>query len=414
VLIAVLIASGSHAYAELLTGSLPPPADQLEAVEKALERSGRRQQDLSGELRRLEEQTAAISQQLIETAALIQSREALIAASERKIERLRREESALAASFRERNDQLADLLSGIILLESNPPPALVVTSGDALQAVRAAMLFGVAVPSLQGEIKRLASDLARLNGLADAIAQETDGLQSHLATLRSEDLKLEELHDRKRVLKDLRGDDLKRERKIAAELAVKAKSLRQLLEALAREAKKRELEQQAAIADAVRRAQSLADPGIAFSTRLGRLAYPVLGEIVRSYGEADGLGGELKGMLIATRPGAQITSPADARVEFAGSFRSYGQLLILDVGEGYHVLLAGLGRIEVETGQSVRGGEPVGISADVRASGRMIGAGVEELKPVVYVELRKTGEAIDSAPWWIGGVRQARSEKGQD
>lgn len=148
--------------------------------------------------------------------------------------------------------------------------------------------------------------------------------------------------------------------------------------------------------------------------RLGKLAYPVLGEIVRRYGEADGLDGELKGMLIATRAGAQVTSPADAKVEFAGSFRSYGRLLILDVGEGYHVLLAGLGRIEVETGQTVRGGEPVGISADAQAPGRMIGAGVEESKPVVYVELRKTGEAIDPAPWWIGSVKQARSEKGQN
>ena len=131
---------------------------------------------------------------------------------------------------------------------------------------------------------------------------------------------------------------------------------------------------------------------------------------MRRYGEADGLGGELKGLLIATRTGTQVTSPADAKVEFAGSFRSYGQLLILDVGEGYHVLLAGLGQIEVETGQMVRGGEPVGISADARAPGGMIGAGIEEARPVVYVELRKTGEVIDPAPWWIAGVSAVSGE----
>jgi septal ring factor EnvC (AmiA/AmiB activator) len=77
-------------------------------------------------------------------------------------------------------------------------------------------------------------------------------------------------------------------------------------------------------------------------------------------------------------------------------------------------LLAGLGRIEVETGQTVRGGEPLGIAADARAQGRRLGAGVEQSKPVVYVELRKSGESIDPAPWWIGGVKQARSEKGQN
>ncbi len=211
-----------------------------------------------------------------------------------------------------------------------------------------------------------------------------------------------------------RGEDLKKEREAAAALAAKAQDLRQLIEALAEQARKRKLEEAAAVEEAVRRARLQAEPGVAFSARRGKLSYPVLGQIVRRYGEADGFGGELKGMLIATRTGAQVTSPADAKVEFAGSFRSYGQLLILDVGEGYHVLLAGLGGIEVETGQMVRGGEPLGISADARASGRMIGAGVEESKPVVYLELRKTGEAIDPAPWWIGGTRQASSEKGQN
>jgi septal ring factor EnvC (AmiA/AmiB activator) len=411
-LLAVLIAVGPHANAELLTGAgAPVPAQQLEAVERALTRSGRRQQDLSGEVRSLDDEATAISLRLIETAALIQSREALVAASEKKIASLRRDESALAMNFSERNDQLADLLSGVVLLERNPPPALVVTAGDALQAVRAAMLFGAAVPALRNEIDTLTHDLARLASLEAAIALETQGLHAHLTKLRSAELGLEELHDRKKELAATRGEDLKKEREAAASLAAKAKTLRQLVDALAEQAEKRQLEDQAAAEDAVRRARS---PRIAFSTRRGKLAYPVLGEIVRRYGEADGLDGELKGMLIATRAAARVTSPADAKVEFAGSFRSYGQLLILDVGEGYHVLLAGLGRIEVETGQTVRGGEPVGISADAQAPGRMIGAGVEESKPVVYVELRKTGEAIDPAPWWIGGVKQARSEKGQN
>lgn len=414
-LLAVLIAIGPHAKAEILTGSIAPvPAKELEAVERALTRSDRRQQDLTGEVRSLDEQAAAISQQLIETAALIQSREAIIARSEEKIAALGREESAVRLNFAQRNDQLADLLSGLVLLERNPPPALAVTAGDVLQAVRAAMLFGAALPALRNEINALTQDLARLANLEAAVALETRELQAHLAKLRSAELGLEDLHDRKKELAAQRGEDLRKEREIAANLAAKAKTLRQLIEALAEQARKRRIEEAAAVADAVRRAQSLTGHGIAFSTRQGKLAYPVLGQIVRQYGEADGLGGELKGMLIATRTGAQVTSPADAKVEFAGSFRSYGQLLILDVGEGYHVLLAGLGRIEVETGQTVRGGEPVGISADARAPGRMIGAGVEESKPVVYVELRKTGEAIDPAPWWIGGVRQARSEKGQN
>ncbi len=400
--VAALAVTGECGAAEVSTGSVSPaPAIELEAIEKALSRSALRQQDLTGEVRSLDEQRAAIALQLIETAALVQSREALITASERNIASLRREESALGRKFTERNDQLADLLSGVVLLERNPPPALVVTAGDALQAVRAAMVFGAALPALRGEINVLNQDLARLASLEAAIAQETHHLHAHVAKLRSAGLALEDLQDRKKELAARRGEDLKKEREAAAALAAKARDLRQLIEALAEQARNRKLAE-------------AAQSGAVFSARRGKLSYPVLGQIVRRYGEADGLGGEFKGMLIATRAGAQVTSPADAKVEFAGSFRSYGQLLILDVGEGYHVLLAGLGGIEVETGQTVRGGEPLGISADARASGRMIGAGVEESKPVIYLELRKTGEAIDPDPWWIGGTRQASSEKGQN
>ena len=259
--LAVLIAMGPHASAEPLTGSIAPvPAQELDAVERALTRSSRRQQDLSGEVRKLDDEAAALSLQLIETAALIQSREALVAATEEKIASLRREESILATNFAERNDQLADLLSGLVLLERNPPPALVVTAGDALQAVRAAMLFGAAVPALRSEIAALTRDLARLAGVEAAIALETEELRTHLARLRSAELTLEDLHDRKKELAARRGEDLRKERKAAADLAAKAKTLRQLIEALTDDARKRKLEEQAAVEQAVRRAQSSGGP----------------------------------------------------------------------------------------------------------------------------------------------------------
>ena len=65
---------------------------------------------------------------------------------------------------------------------------------------------------------------------------------------------------------------------------------------------------------------------------------------MRKFGDDDGFGGKTRGVFVATRAGAQVVTPADGHVEFAGPFRSYGQLLILNTGGGYHVLLAGLGK----------------------------------------------------------------------
>ena len=157
----------------------------------------------------------------------------------------------------------------------------------------------------------------------------------------------------------------------------------------------------------MRQEEFLLRPSVAFSSIKGRLEFPVQGQILKRFGQDDGLGSELRGLAVATRALAQVTSPADGKVEFAGPFRSYGQLLILDAGEGYLVLMAGMKEISADIGQSVRAGEPVGIMGKGPSSVTLLGDQVQEARPVLYVELRKNGEAVDSAPWWIGGTKEA-------
>jgi septal ring factor EnvC (AmiA/AmiB activator) len=113
-------------------------------------------------------------------------------------------------------------------------------------------------------------------------------------------------------------------------------------------------------------------------------------------------------VALATRDGAQVTAPADGHVEFSGPFRSYGQVLILNVGGGYHVLLAGLGQVTAQTGEFLRAGEPVGQMASGPSSVTLLGDVVGDKRPVLYIEFRNSADAIDSTPWWIGGTQEAR------
>jgi septal ring factor EnvC (AmiA/AmiB activator) len=149
---------------------------------------------------------------------------------------------------------------------------------------------------------------------------------------------------------------------------------------------------------------SLKDPGrlapaIKFASASRLLPLPVNGVRIKEYGAADGLGGTEKGLSIATRPGAQITAPTDGWVVYSGPFRNYGQLLILNAGDGYHVLLAGMERISVDLGQFVVTGEPVAVMGGraQTATAVAIGSG----QPVLYVEFRKDGTPIDPGPWWV-------------
>jgi murein hydrolase activator len=139
----------------------------------------------------------------------------------------------------------------------------------------------------------------------------------------------------------------------------------------------------------------------------GKLNYPVQGNILKQYGEDNGLGSPLEGVAIAVAANQNVISPVNGKVEFAGPFRSYGQLLIINAGEGYLVLLAGMKQISAEMGQSIRAGEPVGMMGEGPSSIALIGGDTELSRPVLYTEFRKNNEPVDPSPWWLGGRKEA-------
>jgi septal ring factor EnvC (AmiA/AmiB activator) len=140
-------------------------------------------------------------------------------------------------------------------------------------------------------------------------------------------------------------------------------------------------------------------PKVAFADAKGLLPLPVTGTETAVFGADDGLGGKTQGISLSTRDGAVVSSPNDGWVVYAGPFRSYGELLIINAGGGYHVLLAGMERIDVQLGQFVLAGEPVAVMPSRKlASTEAAIAGTTQ--PALYIEFRKDGASIDPAPWW--------------
>ena len=121
----------------------------------------------------------------------------------------------------------------------------------------------------------------------------------------------------------------------------------------------------------------------------GRLTLPARGDIVQEFGQSGDYGATSKGVTIRTRAGAEVVAPYDGQVVFAGPFRGYGPILIIEHTEGYHTLLAGLSRIDAAPGQWLLAGEPVGVMGEQRD-----GDG-----PALYVELRRNGRPINPLPW---------------
>jgi septal ring factor EnvC (AmiA/AmiB activator) len=144
-------------------------------------------------------------------------------------------------------------------------------------------------------------------------------------------------------------------------------------------------------------------PAIPFHLAKGQLPLPAQGRRVLAFGEKNQFGRTSQGIVIETRPGGTVVSPCDGWVVYAGEFRSYGQVLIINAGGGYHVLLANLARNDVDVGRFVLAGEPVGaMSTNVAVKSK-------DAAPLLFVEFRnKDGRSIDPAPWWAGGSQKVQ------
>jgi murein hydrolase activator len=140
------------------------------------------------------------------------------------------------------------------------------------------------------------------------------------------------------------------------------------------------------------------EPSIRFANSQGLLPFPVQGRTLIKFGQIDRDGTASKGIHIETRHGAQVVSPCDGSILYAGPFRSYGQLLIIDPGGGYHIVIAGIDRIQVIQNQGVLAGEPIAAMASEPRSGEKTSA-----RPILYVEFRREQQSIDPAPWWSAG-----------
>jgi len=133
-------------------------------------------------------------------------------------------------------------------------------------------------------------------------------------------------------------------------------------------------------------------PAGSFAARKGKLTFPAVGRLIARYGEVDSLGLTAKGITLRTRPDAPVVAVHDGKVIYAGPFRGYGRIIIIEHGHGFLTLLAGLERIDVHAGQGVLAGEPVGTMQGP--------IGIDDTRSrQLYIELRRDGAPVDPLAW---------------
>lgn len=391
-----------------LAQNTPAPQQQLQDVQKLLQESRERQRELTQAAAKLAQQQRELQKKLVAAARKLQAQEDLVSRSEEKLAGLLADEQAAQASLEARRTELGQTLANLAHLSRQPPEAMVLAPGSALDMVRASQLMAALVPEIEQRAAKLKDELTRLARLRAGVAAEQEKLGAAIAQLDRERRDLEFLQAETSAAAEQTREDRENERERTTQLAAQAKDLRalvdRLLEQERRDQERREQERRAAEARnrAVPPKISTPDghgrePPEAYAALGGSAALPARGRLIGGYGQADENGVPLRGIRIETRTGGQVVAPADGKVMFAGPFRGYGQLLIIAHGGGYHSLLAGFGRIDRRVGQWVLAGEPVGL---------MSGPATTSEKPVLYLELRRKGEPVNPLPWLASGDRK--------
>ncbi|ODA68139.1 Murein hydrolase activator EnvC precursor [Methyloligella halotolerans] len=419
------------------SGETPPSIDEeltrdeakqkLESTRQELEQSRSRQEGLAEDVVALAKERAKLNEALIEAGRRVQASEAKLSQTEAKLKEMSDQVETVQSSITDRKRTIVKMLSAMQRIGRSPPPALVTPREDSLAAVRSAMLLAKVFPELKYQADLLSDELDRLVALEDGIRQERDREQQDTEKLAAERNRLDQLLEAKKQRLQASQSELVAVKEQAEEQAQQVGSLGELVEKLDDRIAKAEIAQyeaEVAAEQALRKRQeeqmlggpddNLVEvkpesrkvafaspdrmkPAVPFDDTKGELPLPAQGQYLAKFGDEDELGGTRKGLSLATRPKARVTAPADGWVVYSGPFRSYGQLLILNAGGGYHILLAGMNRIDVTVGQFVLAGEPIAEMGVASGSNGKDGA---TSRPALYVEFRKDGRPIDPDPWW--------------
>ena len=271
----------------------------------------------------------------------MQDAERGVASADRRLVASSDRAATLSRSLQSRRGAIEEILAAIQRMGANPPPAILVRSGDMAEAVRAATLLSAMTANLKAETERLGHDVDALASARASIAGERDGLARAVASLTVEKTRLSALVEARKESLASAEAALGSQQKRAVDLANQAATLKDLIARIdAEEAQRKNREQAARAAEEhaaqdieakAEKAQDLQPirlhPGIAFSDVRGRLPMPVAGTLLRAFGAPDGLGGAERGVLVSTLAGAVVSAPADGSVLYSGPYRSYGRTL---------------------------------------------------------------------------------------
>jgi septal ring factor EnvC (AmiA/AmiB activator) len=320
-------------------------------------------------------------------AARIQLAEADLRAGQARIAIVTVLQARQSRRLAERQAPIARLVAGLQSIARRPPVLALLQPGTIADAVHMRIVLASALPVIAERTAGLRAELAKSRALRRDAETARNALLATRAQLTERRAELARLEATKRIASRQFRDTAAMESDRALAMGENARDIVDLMQRIEDSGTIR-ASLMTLPGPSIRPAQpgEAALPLAQTASRSGGLsAYrlPVVGEIVTGFGEVSDSGVRSRGLTIATEAGAAVIAPANGRVAFAGPFRDYGNILIIDHGAGWTSLITHMRRLSVGVGETVHQGDPIGIAAPG--------------KPQITIELRRGDRAVDVA-----------------
>ncbi|MEZ5691096.1 MAG: peptidoglycan DD-metalloendopeptidase family protein [Rickettsiales bacterium] len=367
-----------------MTENLPASAalhDDLKKTNDEISRSKAESDKLGKKIENLESQKNIISKRMVKIAASLQASEARLSAIEEKIRVLNLDIEEKTERLNKRRKELSLMVRSAIKLSQTPKEAVIFMPGDMDNNIKAARALKIMTKTIRNESIKINSEMIELNKLKNDVEKKQEEAEEENSRLnKQKKLLAEQMSKYKKLQNEIKAEKTKIDIRLN-KLAKKAKNLKNLIVSLEKEEerKKEELRKQAEY--------STGDSSLrSFTDAKGKIRVPAAGRLIQKYG-SEKKNGKSKGIIILTRPDAQVTSPYDGEVIFSGKFMEYGNMVILKHKNNYHTLIAGLDNISTTSGEFLMEGEPIG-EMGKQLSNREL-----------YMELRHNNKPVNPASW---------------
>lgn len=360
-------------------------ADDLKRIEADLKQQQSLEKDYAEKQKDIEDKLQLLRKDLKAMTADIQVRERALLKVQKGVIRTQKEIEAQQQILDKQRASLAHVILALQRISRMPPQMLIVRPAKPIETARSFEILQNVIPAVSTQAAAIKETLEKMSELHETLLAQEEDLKAEQAQMKKRQDKLEAtVAERQRLLKETQASQKQAAEKTAA-LSHQAKDLRDLLARLS-----------AAVPKPVAKPTKARDLIQSLSSWLGvgKSQLPVTGNIKTSYGQSLAGGGTSQGLTIEASPSAIVVAPGGGIIRFAGPFRQYKLLVIIQHTNGEHSLLGGLQEIYTRVGDTVEAGEPIGKLGSGKQAGEKL-AGDSQPLASLYYERRRQGKPID-------------------